>query len=87
MPTLRHEQTRTTVIRWSALPVESAVAENGGGRDAHELAELECAAGRLAALFGNLFNSIGYEVLIKYACQKFKLVLAYKQNRLLIIFT
>ena len=52
MPTLRHEQTRTTAIRWSALPVEIAVAESGGGRDPHERAELECAAGRLAALFG-----------------------------------
>ena len=52
MPTLRHEQTRTTAIRWSALPVEIAVAESGGGRDPHELAELECAAVRLAALFG-----------------------------------
>ncbi|ODU51920.1 MAG: hypothetical protein ABS98_05455 [Lysobacteraceae bacterium SCN 69-48] len=52
MPTLRQQETRTTAIRWSALPVEISVAEIGGGRDPHEVAVLHCAAGRLAELFG-----------------------------------
>lgn len=52
MPTLRQQETRTTAIRWSALPVEISVAEVGGGRDPHEVAVLHCAAGRLAELFG-----------------------------------
>ena len=51
-PTLRQQETRTTAIRWSALPVEISVAEIGGGRDPHEVAVLHCAAGRLAELFG-----------------------------------
>ena len=51
-PTLRQQETRTTAIRWSALPVEISVAEIGDGRDPHELAVLHCAAGRLAELFG-----------------------------------